>query len=212
MGLLGGTFDPVHEGHVELAQRALTEYALDEVLFIPAVEPPHKRDERIASYEHRCAMLDRVLAKWPEFRLSRIEKQLPRPSFSLNTIVHLAKQYPQGSSLFFIIGFDSFLDFPNWYRFRQILHYAHLIVANREGLFSSPKQLHELAQTLGYQAGTLHWQAIGDTLDIYFLKGEVRGCSSTGIRTMLQQGCTAHDLGIAESTRDYIIDHKLYDV
>lgn len=134
VGLFGGTFDPVHQGHLHLARHVLKRCRLDEVWFIPAPEPPHKRLP-VASYEERLAMLEAALAAECEKRLrcSPIEADLPRPSYTVQTVEALRRLEAQ-HDYFLIIGADSLVDLPHWYRAGALLAAVNLIVVRRDHL------------------------------------------------------------------------------
>ena len=134
VGLFGGTFDPVHQGHLDLARHVLKCCSLDEVWFIPAPQPPHKR-QPVASYEHRLHMLEKALMAEGEERLrcSRIEADLPRPSYTVHTVEALRGQGEQ-HDYFLIIGADSLVDLPHWYRAGDLLAAVNLIVVRRDHL------------------------------------------------------------------------------
>lgn len=134
VGLFGGTFDPVHQGHLDLARHVLTRCHLDEVLFIPAPEPPHKH-QPVASFEQRLAMLEVTLAAAGQRRLrcSRIEADLPTPSYTVHTVEALRALEAQ-HDYFLIIGADSLVDLPHWYRAGDLLAAVNLIVVRREHL------------------------------------------------------------------------------
>lgn len=134
VGLFGGTFDPVHQGHLDLARHVLRRCRLDEVLFIPAPQPPHKR-QPVASYEERLRMLEAALAASGEERLrcSRIEADLPKPSYTVRTVEAL-RGLDERHDYFLIIGADSLVDLPHWYRASDLLAAVNLIVVRRDHL------------------------------------------------------------------------------
>ncbi|MCI5130129.1 MAG: nicotinate-nicotinamide nucleotide adenylyltransferase, partial [Candidatus Electrothrix sp. EH2] len=112
IGLFGGTFDPVHKGHLSIARQAAEEAGLDEVLFLPAADPPHKKAPG-AAYQHRVAMLESVLGASPaaedRFAVSLLEAELPFPSYTVETLSELQRRLPH-SRCSFIIGADSLLE------------------------------------------------------------------------------------------------------
>ncbi|HEY3416296.1 MAG TPA: nicotinate-nucleotide adenylyltransferase [Armatimonadota bacterium] len=129
VGILGGTFDPIHFGHLAIAEEARERFALDVVLFIPTGEPPHKPAGR-ASAEVRYRMTELAIADNPAFAASRIEVDRPGRSYTVETLEQLHAQYPQ-AAFCLIMGADMAIDFPSWRDPEGILARAALIVANR---------------------------------------------------------------------------------
>ncbi|MDD2462398.1 MAG: nicotinate (nicotinamide) nucleotide adenylyltransferase [Desulfobulbus sp.] len=137
VGLFGGTFDPVHQGHLELARHVLNHCRLDQVLFIPAPQPPHKWRPRV-SFADRVAMIEAALADTGEgarMSCSCLEADLPFPSYTVQTVEALQKTRPD-CAYSFIIGGDSLVDLPNWYRANDLLARVNLIVVYRDTLAS----------------------------------------------------------------------------
>ncbi len=134
VGLFGGTFDPVHQGHLDLARYVLDRCRLDRLLFIPAPLPPHKRQPAV-SFVHRVAMIEAALAECPgdrgRLRCSCVEETLPLPSYTIHTVEALIKAQA-GHRFFLIIGADSLLDLPHWHRIEELLALVNLIVVNRD--------------------------------------------------------------------------------
>lgn len=130
IGILGGTFDPVHNGHLTIAEKALAALRLQAVIFIPNKTPPH-RHKPIASPEHRLAMAEIAAESNVKFMASDIEITREGPSYTIDTVKALHADFPQ-APLCLILGSDAFADFNTWEQWEQILDYAHLIVVNRE--------------------------------------------------------------------------------
>lgn len=135
VGVMGGTFDPIHLGHLVLAEQARTFLNLDQVLFVPAGQPWRKAGRQIASVAHRVAMVAAALEGDPYFTLSTVESELPRPSYTADTLALLRRAPEPGpdAELFFILGLDALLDLPNWHDPGRIVAQARLAVATREG-------------------------------------------------------------------------------
>lgn len=145
VGVLGGTFDPIHNGHLELARAALNQYKLDRVLFIPSNIPPHKTLRRdIASTEHRCRMAELAIAGEPKFFISDIETSRPGISYTVDTLKLLKDAHPH-DALFLILGADAYQGFNQWHEASAIKNCATLLVASRSGaaqsLLSLPKDV-----------------------------------------------------------------------
>jgi nicotinate-nucleotide adenylyltransferase len=136
IGLFGGTFDPVHNGHVSSALSIYHEFALDRILFIPSKIPVHKTNTSAAS-DDRCAMLDIALRAYPFFQLSRIEIDRSTPSFSVITIEEISRMYPT-DELFFLIGTDAFNGLLGWREPDNIIEKVRFIVMSRGGEKADP--------------------------------------------------------------------------
>ncbi|RMG35312.1 MAG: nicotinate-nucleotide adenylyltransferase [Planctomycetota bacterium] len=130
LGIFGGTFDPVHLGHLIVAEQCREQCALDEVRFIPAGEPPHKRGRPLTAAAHRLAMLRFAVAGHSAFRVDDRETKRPGPSYTATTLEEFRDELPQ-AELFLILGRDSLLDLPNWHRPERICALATLVVADR---------------------------------------------------------------------------------
>lgn len=133
LGIYGGTFDPVHYGHLLLAEQCREQCELDEVRFVPAAIPPHKEDAQITAGKHRLHMLDFALSGCPELTVSDIELRRSGPSFTVDTLQQLADEEPD-RELFLLMGMDSLVDFPNWRQPARILELATLVAVNRRSL------------------------------------------------------------------------------
>ena len=130
LGIYGGTFDPVHYGHLLAAEQCRERCALDELWFMPAAVPPHKRDESISPGQQRAEMLELAVAGMPQFRVSRMELERTGPSYTVDTLAELVRAEPE-RALFLILGADSVSDFPTWREPRRIAELATLVVVNR---------------------------------------------------------------------------------
>lgn len=135
LGLLGGTFDPVHNGHRALADAALASGAVDRVRWIPAGRPPHRGGPQ-ASATHRLALVDLMIADQPAFCLDRSEIEAAargEPSYTILTLERLRRELGPAQPLALILGADAFLGLPDWHRWMEIPALAHLLVAGRPG-------------------------------------------------------------------------------
>jgi len=137
VAFFGGTYDPIHRGHIAVAESALKRYELGKVLFVPAKLPPHKQDQTFTGFPHRLAMVALATAGHPAFVPSDIEARLfadsEKPNYSLETIRHLKKELKKADKLYFLIGIDAFLDIAKWHRPVELLRECEFIVANRPG-------------------------------------------------------------------------------
>ncbi len=130
IGIFGGTFDPIHQAHLDLARAAREQAALDEVLFVVSATPPHKRGEVSVDADARYQMVEAALRNEPHMRASRIEIDRDGPSYTSVTLESLSNEYP-GARLFLILGMDAVRDLPQWHQPEQILEYATVLAARR---------------------------------------------------------------------------------
>jgi nicotinate-nucleotide adenylyltransferase len=182
--IFGGTFDPIHSAHFEMARHAADQYRLDRVLFIPAGNPPHKRAE--ASFEHRYRMVELVCAADSRFIASRIEEGAGK-SYSIDTIERVKAGSTGGNgALFFIIGSDAFAEIQTWRRWQDVIRAVEFIVVARPG--------YEIAGPPGVRVHRL------DSVEL--------PVSSSDIRDALARGESPAELPPAIA--GYIRDHRLY--
>ena len=179
----GGTFDPVHNGHLAVAGEAVARFKLDRVLFVPAANPPHKLRGAAAAYEDRVRMLELACAGHPRFEVSRIEEGTAR-SYSIDTIERL---HAVGvGSLAFLIGADAFADIRTWHRWRDVIAAVEFLVVTRPGA--------------GYQ--------IPEGARVRPLEGVELPISSSDIRAQIARG--NFDVPVPEPVIRYIREHGLY--
>jgi nicotinate-nucleotide adenylyltransferase len=132
LGVIGGTFDPPHYGHLILAENARVQLRLDRVLFVLAGQPPHKPDRPVTSAHHRVAMVEAAIAANPAFALSRVDLNRPGPHYTVDMLALLRREYP-GATFFFLMGGDSLAQFLTWRDPAGIVRQAHLVVMPRPG-------------------------------------------------------------------------------
>ncbi len=130
IGVYGGTFDPVHLGHLVLAEQCRDQAKLDRVLFIPAARPPHKQQQATTPFDKRVEMLALAIAGQPAFQIDELEKDRPGPSFTVETLAALKARQP-GDDLFLLVGSDTLHDLPQWYEPRRVLEMTTLLVVER---------------------------------------------------------------------------------
>jgi len=140
IGVFGGTFDPIHTKHLEIARAALEQARLDRVLFVVAARPPHKREAMPADPEDRFAMVEAAVADESAFEACRIELDREGTSYTVDTLEHLQVLYPD-AQFWMIIGQDSLVDLPKWRAPERILALARPLVVPRPGDWTVPKQL-----------------------------------------------------------------------
>lgn len=133
IALFGGTFDPIHNGHLRVARRAAQKFSLDRVLFVPSGGPPHKPQNRLTPFSHRFAMVTLACAGDPRFIPSLLEAADGRLRYSVDTLKHFRKTLGAKEHLFFLSGVDAFLDLPKWKSPGRLLDLADFIVVSRPG-------------------------------------------------------------------------------
>lgn len=141
IGLLGGTFDPPHNGHLIIANEVLTQCQLNEIWFIPAYVPPHKQKMNVTKLEHRVNMVKLAIESHPSFRLSTIEIKRKGPSYTYDTIKSLKVKYPD-VLFYFIIGTDMVQDLPNWKKIDELIKMTTFIGVDRPGFSFKSKYAH----------------------------------------------------------------------
>ena len=191
IGILGGSFDPIHLGHLIVAETACEELSLDRLLFVLAPSPPHKQDQTLAPATHRLAMLELALSCNPRFAPSTIEWQRPGPAYTVDTLAALKAQPDYGDARFyFIIGMDSLVAFHNWRDPEGIMQIATLVVYPRAGF-----RTEDADQRFSERC--------------HFLRGPLVEVSATEIRQWVRTGRSIR-YWIPESVRAYIEANRLY--
>ncbi|HDM75852.1 MAG TPA: nicotinate-nucleotide adenylyltransferase [Deltaproteobacteria bacterium] len=133
IGIFGGTFNPVHFGHLRTAEEVHEKLGLNLVLFVPASRPPHKNSSRIVPFIHRWKMLELALADNSHFSLSDIENRRPGKSYSIDTLRHLRKIYPKPNSLYFLLGIDAFQEITTWKDYKKLFELTSFVILARPG-------------------------------------------------------------------------------
>ncbi len=188
IGLFGGTFDPVHKGHLAAARRAAEVLQLNKVVFVPAADPPHKK-HTVARFSQRVAMLELALADTGDlFALSLVEAQRAAPSYTVETLIEFKDQL-RGQRLFFIIGADSLLEIHLWYRYNQLFTLADFIVVARPGITDGQvtSAIACLPQGFVVKKPNFHWQSRDGASSLYYLRDGVLNISSSVLRRELAE-------------------------
>lgn len=142
IGVYGGTFDPVHQTHLEIARAAIDYAKLDRLLFVVSGSPPHKRDEVFASPEDRFDLVEAAIAGDSRMMTSRVEVDRTGPSYTVDSLRILGEENP-GACFYLILGYDSLVDLPRWRQPEEVLHRARLLVAPRPGAMLPPHPMLE---------------------------------------------------------------------
>jgi len=195
LGVLGGTFDPIHYAHLAIAEEARTQLGLELVIFVPVGQPPHKPDMAITAARHRLAMLELALVSNPHFRISRVDLQRPGPCYTVDTLALLRVEWGPEVELYFIIGADSLREMHTWYKPRRIVELAQLAVVPRP---RNPLHLTELEKSLPSLCRRVR-VVDAPLLDI----------SGTDLRQRVRAGKSIKYY-LPEDVEAYIVDHGLY--
>jgi len=206
IGILGGTFDPVHSAHLALARTAHDALALEKVLWIPAGQPRH-RNAPLAPAADRLAMVQLAIAGQPAFELDASEARSDEPSYTVPTLARLRQSLGATRPLVLLLGADAFLGLPSWHRWRELFGLAHLAVATRPGFALDPAAMaSELADEFrNRRHGALSAPA-GAIRSFDLVAGTV---SATATRAMLAAGRDPGDW-LPPGILDYIRAHHLY--
>ena len=207
IGILGGTFDPIHNGHIRLALEARQQLNLDHVRLIPVNIPPH-RSKPVASPVHRQAMLSLAIDNAKGLYMDLREIKSEETSYTINTLKSLRKEF-KNDSLCLILGKDAFNKIDSWKDWETLLDYAHIIVANRPGEdenLSPPKLEQWIAQNKTSKTASLTEKPAGT---IYFIKIPMLDISSSNIRQSFAENKAVDEL-IPPATLTYIKNNHLY--
>lgn len=216
IAIYGGTFDPLHNGHWQVANAVLKSFALDQLIFVPAYVPPHKRGQQISSAFHRLAML--VLATAGEARMfiSSIELEAPERPYTIETLERLQAELVD-ARLFFVMGVDSFIDVTMWREYERLLTQYDVIVATRPGYQDDESLTAHLAPHLqsrcvdlrGGQFPSFENVENPTATRIYLTDYVAVDVSATNIREAVEEGRAIEDL-VPPAVAAYVEKYKLY--
>ena len=195
VGIFGGTFDPIHMGHLIVAETIMDEFHLDKVVFIPAAVPPHKLDKQISPAKHRYMMTMLATCSNPRFQVSDMEMHRQGPSYSRDTLAQLLEEHGRDTEFYFIVGADSVENLHTWNRIDELLTMCHFIGASRPGCMPD---MEKIAQRFGSLVEKIHCLETPE-LEI----------SSTEIRHRVGQKRTIRYI-VPETVEQYIYKEKLY--
>ncbi|HEV2378510.1 MAG TPA: nicotinate-nucleotide adenylyltransferase [Terriglobia bacterium] len=212
IALFGGTFDPIHSGHLRAARAAMRRLKLDRVLFVPSGIPPHKPEEELAPYVHRFAMVALAARGESAFVPSTLEapKSDGKPNFSVETAQAARRILGPRDHLYFILGVDSFLDLPNWKDYRRLIEMAEFIVASRPGFGNR-----QLLANLGNGRARAGLREVGSILawpdgaGVHVLAGVRAPIASREIRSAAARGRSLAGL-VPPLVEEYIVKESLY--
>lgn len=196
LGVMGGTFDPIHLGHLAMAESAREIFQLEEILFIPSARPPHKVEKKIESQAHRLMMTFLATKSNDFFRVSPMEMLREGFSYTLDTVNELYREYGEKTELFFIIGSDSMADLSGWHKADELVGKVHFLAAARPGMNADFDKVKKF---------------FGKDGEEHIHKFETPGfeISSTNIRERIKSGRSIKYL-VPEEVEEYIYREQLY--
>ncbi|HEY7346972.1 MAG TPA: nicotinate-nucleotide adenylyltransferase [Ktedonobacterales bacterium] len=198
-GVLGGTFDPIHVGHLIVAQEAVSALHLDRLYFLPAGDPPHKRDHLITPAQHRLRMVELAIAGNPAFAISLVDLERPGPSFTVDTLRLLHEQWGPETAIAFVIGFDMLDDLLTWHDPAGVVRQADTLVAvHRPGYQLDPDYLARLEEAVP-----------GIKQRLMPLEAPQIAISSSDLRRRAASGCPIR-YQVPDAVEAYILAHGLY--
>jgi nicotinate-nucleotide adenylyltransferase len=210
---MGGTFNPVHLGHLRAAEELAALLRLDRVLFIPAASHPHKGAGEMAPFVDRFRMVEMAVAGRPGFEASDIEARLPVPSYTVNTLATLRDGLPEGGELFFLVGFDSFRAIKLWKSYRELFRLASFVVNVRPETPGSRALLGEILQSCF--GGGPRWDPregaflLPGLRPVHYSESSRLAISSTDLRARLAAGESIRYL-VPEPVLGYLLSRGLY--
>lgn len=199
LGLFGGSFDPIHAGHVAPVAEARRRLGLDEVVYLPTAAPPHKPERRFAPAFRRFAMVELALLGEEGLVASAHELTLGRPAYTVETLEHFRGERP-GAELHLLLGGDAFADLEHWRRWREIAALARLVVLVRPGWGRE-----EILPRLGAELA-----ALADGERVVWLENEPVAVSSTALRALFQRGAEPPAGTVAPLVVQYVQKYRLY--
>jgi nicotinate-nucleotide adenylyltransferase len=198
IGIFGGTFDPVHLGHLIVAEQCREQARLDEVLFIPAARPPHKEERALTPFAQRVEMLSLAIAGQPAFRIDELEKERPGPSYTVDTLEQI-KARRTDAELYLILGADTLHDLPHWYEPARVAALAELLVVPRSDWVMLSEA--ELRKSLRL--------ADGVSLRMQMIHLPTIGIASRDLRRRAAEGRSLRYL-VPRAVEAYVQDKRLY--
>ena len=195
VGVLGGTFDPIHIGHLVATEEVRAQLRLDRVVFVPAGLPPHKLTEHVSSVGHRLAMVKLAVASNPYFIVSHVDIDRFGPCYTVDTIELLRDEWGADVELYFIMGSDSLADILTWHRTERLIRLCRLAVVERPGYQVDMEELERLLP--------------GITSRVHFINSPQLDISSTDIQRRVREGLPIK-YQAPEAVENYIYEHDLY--
>lgn len=216
LGLFGGTFNPIHNGHLAIARQTRQVLDLDRILFIPTSDPPHKPQKHLAPAKDRFEMVRLAISSEPSFAISDIEIRRPGKSYSIDMVRLLQQEYGREISFSFLIGLDAFLDFPTWREPEALINLCSFVVISRQGVsFQALSGIDLLPQISPQSLADLDAGRISilhvplGTNNLTCLVLPPSDVSASDIRMRIKQGLHVANL-LPPLVESYILHHHLY--
>lgn len=197
IGIMGGTFNPIHTAHLILAESSYDQLKLDKILFMPSKNPPHKLHSNILSEEYRIQMVRLAIAANPHFELSMVELKREGLTYTADTLAELKKQYPE-NEYYFILGADSLFQIEQWWEPERIFKLSHIIAAGRDLI---PNK--EIVEQIDYLSNKYNG-------NIHFLQTPNMDISSNFIRQNRRDGRSIRYY-VPDAVENYIVENHLYE-
>lgn len=211
VGVLGGTFDPIHYGHLKIADQVQKLFNCDQILLMPAYIPPHKIKNNISSAYHRYAMAVLATSELEKIAVCTLELESPTQPFTVQTIAQLKKQFTTKLDLFFIMGTDLFRELNSWWRYQELIESCNIVVVTRPGYLidlserslALKKEIKDLSNI--FEVNSLELTSS----TIFFTNLVAENISSTTIRILVSRGQSITDC-VPQSVANYIVKYQLY--
>lgn len=194
IGIMGGTFDPIHNGHIAIAQKVMERYGLDEVVFVPSGNPPHKKERRITDATHRLAMVKAAIENIPGFSFSTMEIDRKGYSYALDTVNEFYEIYGRDIDLYFITGADAIAEIATWHRADELMKKCSFIAAARPG-YHIGEAYRNIKETFGNH--------------LFLFEETAHNESSSEIRQRIAEGKDVFAM-LPPAVEGYIREHELY--
>jgi len=212
VGILGGTFDPIHFGHLRLAEEVGEALELECVHLIPAALPPHKDRKPVSSFQHRMAMTRIAVEGAPRLKALDLEGRRQGRSYSIETLREFRKLFKDNFELFFIIGMDAFLEIGTWKEYKKLFQYAHFLVINRPGFQAGDLEPFLSSLDVGFEREeSSNTFVVPSGNRLIFKEATLMDISSTDIRNRVSEGKTIRFM-LPERVREYITENRLYRI
>lgn len=211
LGILGGTFDPIHYGHLRIAEEACEELGLEKVLLIPGSSPPHKDKRDVSPFDDRFAMARMAAEVSPVLEAVDLEGRREGFSYSIDTLKEIHRIYGPGLELFFIIGMDAFLEIMTWKRYEDLFNETDFVVIKRPGFPDEALRPLVLSMGLGFKPGEKDnfYESPLSGHSVMYKELTLLEISSTRIRELSAAGKSIRFL-VPETVRSYIMEKGLY--
>lgn len=212
LGILGGTFDPIHFGHLRIAEEICEELELEKILLIPGALPPHKYRKSVTPFHDRLAMTRMAVKDSLLLEVLDLEGRRKGPSYSVETLREIHKLYKNNAEIFFIIGMDAFLEIKTWKEYKSLFDESNFVVLKRPGFSFEELAPFILSLEVGFSEvnGSNIFRTPSGNLLIY-KEATLMDISSTRIREMVAAGRSVRFL-LPEPVRTYIIEKGLYRI